>query len=94
VRKFWTGMCPSLIRSVSACGVFFGSVDLFRNSKVLNNLIKDSRYQSVNAFMVGSISKLFADTVSYPFGLIKVKVLCKFKLLYTLKYETNKTYHI
>lgn len=73
LAKFWTGLSPSLIRSVPVAGIYFGCIDTFKNSQFLSNSKLNKDYKVLHSFLIGSTSKVIADTSTYPLGLIKTR---------------------
>ena len=73
VRRFWSGLSPSLLRSVPVAALYFGTIDTLRNSKIFSDSKNGGAYQTLHSFMIGSLSKVIADVTTFPLGLIKTR---------------------
>jgi len=65
IRVFWNGLTPSILRSVPVVGIYFTSIEIFRNVNV------NSNYDFIKSFFIGGTSRLIADVSMFPLGLIK-----------------------
>ncbi|CAF0871014.1 unnamed protein product [Brachionus calyciflorus] len=72
-KKFWTGVTPSLMRSVPVAAFYFGSVDFLRNSSFLSHSQQGGQYQLLHSFLIGVISRVMADVSTHPLNLIKTR---------------------
>jgi solute carrier family 25 protein 38 len=73
LRKFWTGVTPSLLRSAPVAGIYFGSVDFLRYTESLSHSQYGGKYQLIHSFLIGTISRVVADTGTHPLNLIKTR---------------------
>ncbi len=73
IRRFWAGLSPSMLRSVPVAAIYFGCIDTFRNSEMFIHSKNGGAYQTLHSFMIGSLSKVFADVTTFPLGLIKTR---------------------
>ena len=73
LTKFWTGLSPSLIRSAPVAGIYFGCIETFKNYEPLKNSKLNTDFKILHSFLIGSSSKVIADTSTYPLGLIKTR---------------------
>ncbi len=71
--KFWSGLTPSLLRSVPVAGIYFGCIDTFKNLNSLKDSKNAGNYQILHSFIIGSLSKVIADVTTFPLGLIKTR---------------------
>lgn len=73
LRKFWTGLSPSLLRSVPVAGFYFGSVDFLKNTKMLSQAKTGGPYELIHSFLIGVLSRTMADFSTHPLNLIKTR---------------------
>lgn len=73
LKKFWSGLTPSLVRSVPVAGIYFGCIDTFKNSERFGHSKKGGNYEILHSFLIGSLSKVIADVSTFPLGLIKTR---------------------
>ena len=73
ISKFWAGLSPSFVRSVPVAGIYFGCIDTFKNADLFKKSKNGSNYQKLHSFLIGSLSKVIADTTTFPLGLIKTR---------------------
>lgn len=73
IPKFWSGLTPSLVRSVPIAGIYFGCIDTFKNIPVLADSKNAGQLQLFHSFIIGSLSKVIADLTTFPLGLIKTR---------------------
>lgn len=73
MKKFWTGLTPSLMRSVPVAGMYFGLVEIFKNSKYLSHSKSGGTYEIVHSFLIGSLARTIADVSVHPLNLIKTR---------------------
>lgn len=71
--KFWSGLTPSLVRSVPVAGIYFGCIDTFKNLHYFDDSKTAGNYQILHSFIIGSLSKVIADITTFPLGLIKTR---------------------
>lgn len=93
LAKFWSGLSPSLIRSVPVAAIYFGCIDTFKNSEIFNHSKNGGNYQILHSFMIGSLSKVIADVTTFPLGLIKTRYESgnyKYKSILNAFYEIAK----
>jgi len=67
ILGFWTGVTPSLWRTVPGIGLHFFSYHL------LTNLISDGQLTSPQSLTVGGLARVFAGTLLMPFTVIKTR---------------------
>jgi solute carrier family 25 protein 38 len=72
-RKLWTGLTPSLMRTVPVAGVYFGTIDLLKNSSYLSHSVNGGKYQLLHSLLIGVIARTVADTFTHPIGLVKTR---------------------
>ncbi len=73
VKKFWTGLSPSLMRTIPVAGIYFGSIDFLRNTPYLSHSVSGGRFQLLHSFLIGIISRTVADSFTHPLSLIKTR---------------------
>lgn len=73
ILKFYSGLTPSLIRSVPVAGIYFGCIDTLKNARLLSDSQNAGRFQMFHSFVIGSVSKVLADLATFPLGLIKTR---------------------
>lgn len=94
LTRFWSGLSPSLIRSVPVAGIYFGCIDTFKNTDVFKHAKHGGTYQSLHSFIIGSLSKVLADVTTFPLGLIKTRYESgdyKYKSILNAFYSIAKT---
>jgi len=76
LSKFWTGLTPSLLRSIPVAAIYFGCIDVFKHSDVLGDKNKSSllyQYPLVRSFFIGALAKTISDAATFPLNLIKTR---------------------
>ena len=73
LSKFWSGLSPSIIRSIPVAGIFFGCVDFLKHTDLLSHSISGDKYQLIHSFLIGTISRTIANVLTHPLGLIKTR---------------------
>lgn len=76
LSKFWTGLTPSLYRSIPVAAIYFGCIDVFKHSNVLGEKDKNStlhKYPLVRSFFIGALAKTISDALTFPLNLIKTR---------------------
>ena len=68
IKVFWYGLTPSIFRSVPVVGIYFTSIELFRNLNLNNN---HQRYDLIKSFLIGATSRTIADVSMFPLSLVK-----------------------
>ena len=76
LSKFWTGLKPSLLRSVPVAVIYFSCIDTLKHSEFLGDKNKASflnNYPLVRSFFIGAFAKTISDAITFPLNLIKTR---------------------
>jgi solute carrier family 25 protein 38 len=73
LTKFWTGLTPSLYRSIPVSAIYFSCIESFRNSHLVNNLNFFREHKFIKSFVIASLAKGIADITVFPLNIIKTR---------------------
>jgi len=73
LTKFWTGLTPSLFRSIPVSAIYFSCIESFRNSSILNKSNFFNEHKFIKSFVIASLAKGIADITVYPLNIIKTR---------------------